>query len=494
MRRFAKWFFIVALVVVASTGIFIHFAARGTDIAVAQRGFLGIAKWYVLDVHVVFGFLLVLLGVVYCMIRLFARDEKGSARRRGLLRRVLPIVVAVALGGLLVLGVVEHHPVLVADVRATSHPATDSPDQVVLTWSDDPRTTQAVQWRTAAGIEECSIRYRSALSEVLGEWAYVQALNSLLEDPQLANDPLNRRHTAVLAGLNPATTYVYQVGCGDTWAPEAAFTTAPAEDVPFTFIYMGDVQNGFEAWGDLLRAAYERHPEAAFLIVAGDLVGNGCDRSQWDAFFHAAKGAFDRRPLVPAVGNHDECDDEAPRMYLELFALPKNGPGGVTPERAYAFEYGNALFVVLDSNLDPATQTRWLEDRLAESQAAWKFVVCHHPAYVSKPHRDSAEMRAEWCPLFDAYHVDMVLQGHDHAYMRTRPMRNGTAVDEPAAGTTYIVSVAGTKFYEQAERDYFAVGFEAVSTYQVVTIDGGRLDYKAYDLDGNTVDAVTIQK
>lgn len=183
-------------------------------------------------------------------------------------------------------------------------------------------------------------------------------------------------------------------------------------------------------------------------------------------------------------------------MYLELFDLPENGPAGLPPERAYAFHYSNALFVVLDSNLPAESQTEWLEEQLAATEATWKFVVYHHPAYSSGPRRDNADIRALWGTLFDKYHVDLALQGHDHAYLRTWPMRDQKRVDSPSEGTIYIVSVSGTKFYEQGEFDYTEFGMTNVSTYQVldIQIDGNRLAYKAYDIEGSVRDEFVIEK
>ena len=45
-------------------------------------------------------------------------------------------------------------------------------------------------------------------------------------------------------------------------------------------------------------------------------------------------------------------------MYLDLFTLRENGPSAVEKERAYSFEYSDALFIILDTNLDPASQVR----------------------------------------------------------------------------------------------------------------------------------------
>jgi hypothetical protein len=229
--------------------------------------------------------------------------------------------------------------------------------------------------------------------------------------------------------------------------------------------------------------------------MAGDLVNRGNERDDWDSLFHNARGIYDRRPVVPAIGNHENQGGH-PGLYLQMFDLPKNGPEKVEPERAYTFKYSNAEFFVLDSNLTPESQTAWLENALKTSTATWKFAVYHHPAYSSKPERDNPGIREEWTPLFDKYHVDMALQGHDHAYLRTYPMKDQKKVGTTAEGTVYIVSVSGTKFYEQDPREYIEFGMTNVSTFQVldIQISGNRLIYRSYDADGKLRDNLIIEK
>jgi hypothetical protein len=122
--------------------------------------------------------------------------------------------------------------------------------------------------------------------------------------------------------------------------------------------------------------------------------------------------------------------------------------------------------------------------------------VYHHPAYSSSPTRNNPEIRKLWGDLFDKYHVDLALQGHDHAYLRTYPMRDGRPTDTTAEGTVYIVSVSGTKYYDQGEFDYTEVGMTRTSTYQVldIQISGDRLVYRAYDIDGDLRDDFVIEK
>ena len=120
----------------------------------------------------------------------------------------------------------------------------------------------------------------------------------------MTNDPVNRRYTATLRDLAPGTTYVYTAGSGDS-AASGEFTTAPAASEPFSFVYMGDAQNGLDEWGVLVNGAIRRRPDAAFYIMAGDLVDRGAARDDWDSFFHNASNVYDRRQLVPAIGNHE---------------------------------------------------------------------------------------------------------------------------------------------------------------------------------------------
>ncbi len=384
--------------------------------------------------------------------------------------------------------------------HTTRFPAQEKPDQIVLTWSEDPRTTQTIQWRTSTKINQGKVAYikKSDYNRFSPkEPNYVHAQTMELETLDIVNDPVCHRHTAVLRDLEPDTTYLYCVGDGteEGWSEFAEFTTAPDRDEPFSFIYMGDAQNGLDRWGSLVNNAFRERPDAEFYVMAGDLVNRGNERYDWDDFFYNAEGIYDRRQLVPAIGNHED-QGPGPWLYLKMFDLPKNGPITIEPERAYSFEYSNALFVILDSNLEPAKQTDWLEEQLKNSDATWKFVVYHHPAYSSAPRRDNQKIRKEWTPLFDKYHVDMALQGHDHAYLRTHPMNNNEPQEDPSEGTIYIVSVSGVKMYDQSDRDYTAFGMTNVSTYQTLDIQvvGDRLLYRSYDIDDNLRDEIEIVK
>jgi len=384
--------------------------------------------------------------------------------------------------------------------RLTDHPATPEPDQIALTWSGDPKTTQTVQWRTSTETQTGAVRYLKKSDfnrfEPQGP-TRVEAQTTVLESPKTVNDLTVHRHTATLTGLEPGTSYVYAVGDGseDGWSELYEFTTAPEGESAFSFIYLGDAQNGLDRFGSLLKAAHRERPDAAFYVMAGDLVDRGNERDDWDTFFKNTAGVFENYTLVPAIGNHEAQDDD-PHMYLDLFSLPRNGPRQLPPERAYSFTYGDVLFVVLDSTLDAQRQAPWLEKQLTESDATWTFVVYHHPAYTSRPGRYYEGVSTVWAPILERHDVDMVLQGHDHAYLRTHPMEGGQAAPEAETGPLYVISNAGDKHYDQEAHPYTAVGDTEQQYWQVIDIqlDEDRLVYQSRTLDGELIDEVVLER
>lgn len=378
--------------------------------------------------------------------------------------------------------------------RKTPFPSSGAPDQVLLTWSEDPRTTQSIQWRANAQTADGVVRYREKDADGSAAAVDTAASRESMEDRLLENDRYISRFTAVLRGLKPATTYCYMVGspANNAWAPEAEFVTAPDGALPFQFVYMGDTHRS-EAWGKMVRAAFGRHPETAFYMVGGDLVGTGLYRDNWDQFFEYSKPVFAYRPLMPCPGNHDSQDGLGAGMYCGFFDLPKNGPEGPDRECTYAFEYGNALFLNVGVGAKIDETARWIEGQLSQSKAVWKFAMFHFPPYSLE--EDYPDIRREWGHVFDQYHVDMVFSGHVHYYLRTFPIRNQQVVASPADGTVYVISIALPDRESELPKPALAAKvYNGVMLYQTISIDGNRLVFCARDAEGNVRDEMTIEK
>ena len=58
------------------------------------------------------------------------------------------------------------------------------------------------------------------------------------------------------------------------------------------------------------------------------------------------------------------------------------------------------------------------------SSIDWIIVMFHKPFYSSlSSHMQEYIMREKYQPVFDKYGVDLVLQGHNHIYDRTLPLK-----------------------------------------------------------------------
>ncbi len=382
---------------------------------------------------------------------------------------------------------------LVGGFRKTEWPSSAQPDQIALTWSSDPRTSQAVQWRASTDVTRGAVRYKEKGSA--GEYVNVPATFERIENRLLTNDRYCHHFTAELSGLQPATEYVYSVGdpSSNDWSAESTFATAPAGPEPFTFVMFGDTHNN-AAWGEMLDGAFSRHPETAFYTIAGDLVNTGQYRDDWDAFFAHSSEVFRQRPVMPSLGNHDTLDGLGAALYRSVFALPKDGPTTLPPEQAYSFEYSNALFIMPDCTSSHADQIEWMEDVLSKSDADWKFVVYHFPPY-SQEYDEYPGIRFGWGKLFDQYHVDFALEGHVHYYMRSHPIFEDKVVASPSEGTIHLISIGipmGDQSFPPA--DYAIKQFRGGAMYQTFRIDGNRLEFKSHLSDGSVFDELVIEK
>jgi hypothetical protein len=197
---------------------------------------------------------------------------------------------------------------------------------------------------------------------------------------------------------------------------------------------------------------------------------------------------------VPAIGNHDDIDGLGADLYLSLFGLPINGARRLQRERSYSFEYANALFIILDATASVEDQRPWLEARLAHTKATWKFAIFHFPPYG--PGVDYPEIIRGWCSVFDKYHVDFVLSGHVHDYVRTYPIKQGKRVGSPAEGTVYLVTVAvPSRPGVMPKPAHAAVAEHAgLPLYQVFMVNGQRLVTRSCDLEGRTRDEFVVEK
>ena len=262
--------------------------------------------------------------------------------------------------------------------------------------------------------------------------------------------PTLRVEKVVFTGLKPGMEFSYKVPGQNL---TGSFKTPPQGDQPFEFVVYGDNRTRPDAHKKVIQALLANsHPE--FVVQTGDMVADAADSSLWPTFFDIEHDLLRKVAFYPSLGNHEH---NAANYYDFFQGTPY-----------YSFNWGNAHFAIMDTDLGNFAptetgrqafwkeQTAWLEEDLRKSQgAAFRFVAGHHPPMTAVASRqgDNPHMTALE-PMFEKYHVTAALFGHDHNYQHY--LKNGVHyivaggggaplydVDKPPQGIT--VKVAKTE-------------------------------------------------
>ncbi len=377
------------------------------------------------------------------------------------------------------------------------------PDRIILTWHDNPATTQAVTWRTDISVKNSYLEI--ALAEASPDFP-AKAKKYLANAEYLEVEAVEAYyHTVEIDSLLPGRMYAYRVGQEGHWSEWYHFKTAPGEDEAFSFIYFGDAQNDVKSmWSRVIRHAYSDMPKASFMLHAGDLINRTHNDKEWGEWHYAGNFINAMIPSIASPGNHEYDRDANENLRLDLhwrktFQLPLNGPKGLE-ESVYYVDYSNCRVISLNSqeiNLNESSrklQAEWLDGVLSENEKVWTVITFHHPIYSSKEGRDNKEFREVFKPIFDRYKVDLVLQGHDHTYGRGNNIPLGVANEDGDAGTMYVVSVSGPKMYNLTMDKWMDRAASNTQLYQIISIDNNTLSFEAYTATGELYDAFDMVK
>jgi hypothetical protein len=236
------------------------------------------------------------------------------------------------------------------------------------------------------------------------------------------------------------------------WTGDYTFQTpAHVKSEGFTFIAGGDSRGEncwlkMEGWQKVAEAL--KNTNADFYLYMGDLVIQGGDKQMWNTWYEAGRNFLSQKPVYFSAGNHETYGDPELYNYINQFVLPENGNFS---ELYYSFEWGNAVFINLDTNYDPSSekgqaelreQNQWLKNQLikyrgpgTKNYKEWVIVAFHKPFFTIDKHMGEMTgdkdcntepcydfTRTWWKDLFDNYGVDVILNGHTHLYMRSVPI------------------------------------------------------------------------
>ena len=374
----------------------------------------------------------------------------------------------------------------------------------------DPARTAALVWDTDPGTTASKVRVgasKDVLDRTVAGFSYV-----------LPGTVPVRIHRADLCGLQPKTTYYYQVGGGPTgkevWSEVRSFATAAAPDAAAEVVIgvSGDSRDSVDVVWPLVQTRMAKAGVDLQLFSGDSIVdlfpdGSEEDYAKWFAGA-ATAGTLGSTWIAAVGGNHENLHSE----WLANHALPGDGAS----QGLYAsFDVGPAHVVMLDDEIIAADShlgfvptmkqevLDWLEADLAAADARratvpW-IVVTHHrgPLSTAKHSTDSdvKHVRDEVMPIFAKHHVDLVLNGHDHNYERSKPVKPGpdlvpVPVATEADGTVYVVCAgAGAGSYAKGgdPAPYRAMNWQFddkafVGVYGLLTLSGKKLSWKAMGL------------
>ena len=337
-------------------------------------------------------------------------------------------------------------------------------------------------------------------------------------DQELTGDKAYEYNHVTVTDLEPETTYYYTVEKNGQQTDVCEYKTQKTDTVKMLYVgdpqigaSKGQTQNGAEltnesgaantaaendgfSWNRTLNTALSENPDVNFVISAGDQVNKTGEAKEEEYASYLSADALKSLPVATTIGNHDSLNPD----YSYHFNNPNNTENGKTAAGGdYYYSYGEGLFIVLNTNnYNVAEHQNTVEEAVkAYPDAKWRIVTIHQDIYGSGlDHSDTDGMilRTQLTPVFDANDIDVVLQGHDHTYSRSKMLYGDGQTHEKYE---FSLNADGTDYdWDHATNvdtgDQITLSPEEGDTDAEAALDAFHEDNNCYtieDVDGNTV-------
>ena len=304
-------------------------------------------------------------------------------------------------------------------------------------------------------------------------------------DQELTGDKAYEYNHVTVTGLEPETTYYYTVEKNGQQTDVCEYKTQKTDTVKM--LYVGDPQIGASK-GQTQNGAELTNESGAANTAAEN------DGFSWNRTLNTALSENPDVNFVISAGDHDSLNPD----YSYHFNNPNNTENGKTAAGGdYYYSYGEGLFIVLNTNnYNVAEHQNTIEKAVkAYPDAKWRIVTIHQDIYGSGlDHSDTDGMilRTQLTPVFDANNIDVVLQGHDHTYSRSKMLYGDGQTHEKYE---FSLNADGTDYdWEHATNvdtgDQITLSPEEGDTDAEAALDAFHEDNTCYtieDVDGNTV-------
>jgi hypothetical protein len=235
-----------------------------------------------------------------------------------------------------------------------------------------------------------------------------------------------------------------------------------------------------------------------------------------DCWFEIIAPLDDKMKIT--IGNHDDETTSLLNQYMSHFNLTK---------QFYSFNYQNVHFTVISTELlkdsEGNEQYEFVNTDLASAASDpnidWIVVYYHTEAYTSpwvaipnghNVHTGLNRLRDAYHPLFEKYDVDLVLQGDNHNYQRSYPIKYNNAnssvpiitdphtnnYSNPEGQIFVTVGTGGEKsHFFLAKEPYMVSRYTGYGFLNIDVIDNGQtFNATFYSNDGGIKDQFSIKK
>jgi len=329
----------------------------------------------------------------------------------------------------------------------------------------------------------------------------------------MTNSPKQRNHVITLHGLIPNTQFCYKVyvqNADETGVQEAqsgTFTTAySAERKELSFLVLGNTSDPNNNAGEIKKQLAQSmlNHKADFLIHTGNIATEGKAANAYKDFYEPFKEVLKQMPYMAAIGQDEygpNRADKTGKSFLAENYRPLNSmPWSKGTPNYFSYDSANARIIFVDTNnlydalfAPPlernSKQYDWLKNALATAGSdKWKIVVLHHPVYSSGASED--RLSQVLAPLFEAHKVNLVLQGHQGAYERTKPIK---AAQSGKAGPTYVtIGGAGRSFEPASYNNEWTAKYYATPHFAEIKIVDRKLSLRIFTHEDKKIDALDI--
>ena len=197
----------------------------------------------------------------------------------------------------------------------------------------------------------------------------------------------------------------------------------PSSDEDFSFVVVGDMQQGLGIFSQLAIRIGNLEPAPSATFFLGDYMAESGLEIEWLNFWNYAEPITAKMPVFLARGNH-EGNTQEDNYALRQYGKFPSGPF----YRSIRIE--EITFLILDTheegegNTLSDEQKMWLTNELntatADSSIRTIFIGMHHPLYPQGFHKGNGLLNSEEIHGLFTQHpkIRIVFSGHDHLYNR----------------------------------------------------------------------------